>query len=902
MSTRLAVAIGPEVGYKGFMNGSAEPAPSADDGRQAEGPDSGRPSLLPVGALACFGLSALIAVLFLAASIRRSGIWDPHEIERAELSRRIAVNLFGAEQLTLDGALNSLPTLTDLGAGELGFTSVAWGFAKLGLHDWAGRLPLALWGVAGALVLYLFLARTINPRAGLYGVIVLSTMPLYFVQSRTMLGDIVTMAAFTMCFCGLAGALLDRRSVWATLGWLLLGLAGAGCGYLSRGALIGVAAPALGVGVSWVVLATSPVGRSVLPFGAKLAKARAQEPRSGAGRPGGTFTAAVVGTIALALGAVAAAVGIGALVDQGFEQQQVLRVLGVAIEAKPSVESTFDLTVRDLGHALFPWSAFIPFAFGRLFRMPDQVLDEARLRELGTRTTLLVGSATAYGVFALLAPYTGPLAFAAPALLAAIAAIAIVDFERGVPPSGVVGIGTLVLGMVLLRDMTKLPIKGLSAFSVAEREFPKTFEATGASLMTLAAGSFCVLVLLVWLDRPTKLVGMKGIEDWFWGRVASYQRTGAVLLEVWRGNLVFGFLVVEAALVGLGAMVLVGQKLGWASVVKMPRMFAYASLNLWWFLPLCLLLTPVAIDLVRLLTSLVLSWLRLPRASGTLIAALVAGGFLCFGYYPALAGQLSPKEAFESYARARQPGEPLGILGLSTRVARYYSGEGELRSLGSPRAALMWLNAGSQKDPPERRFVVLRRQDLAELNSIFRKTSGQNLPVLNAQAGQNLLASNALSGADTQNPLARHILAAPPEPIQHAVEAQFQDQLAALGWEVVNQDGALVDYVVPGRTFYLRFYYRVQRPITRSYKVFLHIDGYHRRHNGDHDVLGGDYRMTYWRPGDVVMDEVPLALEPNFLPGDYTVYYGFFAGKQRFKVTRGKHHDNRVNGGLLTVR
>ena len=54
-----------------------------------------------------------------------------------------------------------------------------------------------------------FLARLVDRRAGLYGVVALCTMPLYFMQARTMLGDIVTMSALALAFCGLVGAMLD---------------------------------------------------------------------------------------------------------------------------------------------------------------------------------------------------------------------------------------------------------------------------------------------------------------------------------------------------------------------------------------------------------------------------------------------------------------------------------------------------------------------------------------------------------------------------------------------------------------------------------------------------------------------------------------------------------------------
>jgi hypothetical protein len=88
----------------------------------------------------------------------------------------------------------------------------------------------------------------------------------------------------------------------------------------------------------------------------------------------------------------------------------------------------------------------------------------------------------------------------------------------------------------------------------------------------------------------------------------------------------------------------------------------------------------------------------------------------------------------------------------------------------------------------------------------------------------------------------------------------------------------------------------------RNYSVFVHIDGGGRRHNADHEVLGGAYRMPLWRPGDVITDVCDVTLEPNFTPGSYGLYFGFYAGGERLPVTRGKHHDNRAQGGTLHVR
>ena len=168
-------------------------------------------------------------ILLCLPPLWRSGLWDPHELNVADLGRRLAIHLFHVDALVLSGADNSMPHLNDLGRPELPFTSIALGFKLFGLHEWSGRLPLAVWGIAGAFALYLALARLVDKRAGLYAVLALVTMPLYFVQARTMLGDIVTMAGVSMAFSGLGRCVRSPRDggapgVGAFLAMALVGL------------------------------------------------------------------------------------------------------------------------------------------------------------------------------------------------------------------------------------------------------------------------------------------------------------------------------------------------------------------------------------------------------------------------------------------------------------------------------------------------------------------------------------------------------------------------------------------------------------------------------------------------------------------------------------------------------
>lgn len=828
--------------------------------------------------------AAAIAIAYLFGPLRSLGIWDPYELDAADLARRIAIGVFprggsAADPLWQPGAQNALPTLTDLRMGELPFTSMALAFRLFGLHEHTGRLPLACWGLAGALAVYALVARLVDRRAGLYAAAALVTMPLYFLHARTMLGDIVTMAALALALAGLGGALLDRGAVVRAL-WAALGVLGLVAGYLSRGLLIGVAIPALSVALTALVLETG--ARQI----------------AGVTRRG--YPSFVLAGVLGGAGGFAALHGLQ-LLAAARPGDDVLRDLGFAIVARAPTEATFDLPLRDLGHGLFPWSAFLPFAVARLLRAPsipgeDEQAALASERETGLRVLLLVALGVGLATYAIIGPRAGALPWSGPAILAAAAGIAIRDYERGAPPSRAIALAVPVIGAVLYLDMKRMPEKALAAFALDRPAFPQSFQPQGERILLWSLVLFAALLALAWFEDPEPRA-RRGPVQWVDDTATAYVEGARSLAEVWAGNLLFVAIVIEAALVGLAAMVFFGRRLGWAPVERMPKLFADASVNVWWAFPVAVAAAPIVYLVVRDGFRALLSAARVPRALAALLGALLAGGALSFGYYPALAAQLSPKEAFETLSKLAGPGEPLGLLGVRARAAQYY-GTGEVTSLADPTRAYEWLAEGGD----QRRWLLFKAEDLARLNAIHRRHRGVNLHVLDGRSSQILLASSAPGGAPDQNPLAGIVLDAPPAPLAHPVDASFRGELTALGWEVHDEHGRPADAVVPQTRYHLRFYFRVEEPISGNWKAFVHIDGFGRRYNGDHAVAGGRYPMSLWSPGDVIVDDLPFQLEPNFLPGDYTVFFGFFSGETRYAVTRGSAQENRVNGGPLRVR
>jgi len=935
-----------------------------------------------------------VLLFFVCPPLTRSGLWDPFELNVADLARRIALNLYHASHLALEGADNSLPHLNDLGRPQLPMSSIAVGFKLFGLHEWAGRLPLALWGVAGVLATYAFVARMFDRRAGAYAAVALSTMPVYFVQARSMLGEVCAMAGVAMAFGGLAVGAFDRDERGPTaamkrLPWLAMGCVGLFVGFESRGGLLGLAVPLLGVGLSWGVVQLSSGGKE-------------RRSRDAVGN--------AVGATSLLSGALIAVMAARAI---AAPETKDLNLWAGAMFHLQSKYPTFDYYVAAIGHALAPWSAFLPFAFGRLLLAPptraagvggpsDTSEHYAIERESFARVAVIVGSAVALVAHGYLAARVDTIAFTGVALCAVACAVAIRDFERGAHASIAVGLGTLLLAAVLHHDFHELPEKAYQAFGVVGATFPESFKSTALTLWWVVLGGFAMCAFLTWVENGAK---RKAFNP------STYAGVLRTLREAYDGGLALVYFAVAAGAVLAGLIVWVGNRTHAHWLPQMSSTIRDAVLNAWWvilFVPLgaifgllfacdvwlwafgeskplsqasftrgfepfeellsklradggaslergdtglgragasdasgrqrlagydwwvaLLVLAPLMLIAIPagtfgvwsaagfrpyiaallavpagvafFLVMGVLGDLLRHRAACLALGGGVVGFVLCFFYYPALANQLSPKEVFESY-RHFCPDAPLGLLGVGGRTAAYYAG-GQPQIMNDSTSAYAWLTAGG---PGQRRCLALKAEELPKLNQLWREHAPEpkgNLPVLDARSSQIMLVASTLGPRDkNENPLSSMVLSAMPRP-QRKIDANMDDKLEVIGIDFLDDRGRLVDAVSPGRTYHMKTYYRVLAPVTTEWEGFIHIDGYHRRHNGDHKPMNGKYPMSLWLPGDLLADDHEFKLEPNFTPGTYEVYFGLFVGDTRLKVKTGPSDgDNRLNGGPLRVQ
>ena len=809
-------------------------------------------------------LASLLALGGLIWGIRAGALWDPHEVTVAELARRIGLNLLGGARLSIPGADNSLPIRADLGRGELPFSSAALGFRLFGLSDWAGRLPLLLWSLGGLGGLYAALCRLCNQRVALYACLVLATTPLYFLQARVLLGDAVTLATFALAWSGLAVACLAGNiTLRGRAGFALLGLLGLYAGFWCRGPIVSVAVPALSVGAA--AIAKPPAERVARWF---------------------ALAFSVLGALGLALGCSGLA-----LASQTGDYSVFV---GSALTRVPSLV-TFEGSLGALAHSAFPWSAAAPLALALVCRRDEASLNRAAVNAAALGLALsLVASAS-------LAPYLGVLLPPAVCCFAVLVAVALEELEAGRLGSPLLGLTVAAFAIVIGFDLRTFPDESLVAFGLPDASLPESLHSASSALWLYGSlGVAAASVICLFEANPAL---ERGARRPLFER-AEYAQVLSALHKLWNGNLVFAVLVLEAALVGFLVLSAVSERLvslpqldGFGSVTR--KLVAVAAIAV----PLSPLV-PLAAMAVRDLARGLFgehgpSWGALfpSRAQGLLLAFASLGGVASLGLYPALARQVSPQEAVQRYRELSQSAEPLGIIGERSEAARY-QGVPDAQTFEGVEPAFAWLS----EVRPERRWLVLRKADLPDLNARFRGLGRGNLPVLDARSSEVLLASNRRASNDRdENPLAPSVLDAEPS-IQHPVHAVLGEKLEVLGWSVHSPNGALEDSVVPATTYRFSIYFRLLAPLSGRWQTFVHIDGLQRRFNADHEPLGGKYPLRLWRQNDVLVDTTDVVLEPNFSPGPYRVYFGLFASDQRLPVTEGPQSDDRIVAGTLQVR
>ncbi len=808
-----------------------------------------------------------LAVVAMWATTPLLGAWEPWEADQASVADSILEHHTWL-QVRVPTGPESFRQVAEL---PFGHWPVMAACAAFGTHAMSLRLPGLLLGIATVLLLFVTTRRFFDRASAWLAALGLLTMPLFSYHARFALG-----AGVSASLIALGALCLIRRAVddeagprWAWAGWLLT--AGAG---LSAG-VHGFAAPALaGLVAAWVraLHAEQPP---------KAAFARIAPP-----------AAAGVAVALVALGWWRASVY---MPEDASLADLLLWADPLGPAGSAAKRPTFETFVHQIGFGLFPLGALLPLAFAELLWHPDA--GHGRPEGAWLPPALAAWFAVCFLGPATGAPFTHLALFTGAPAVAMVVGVYFGRVLRA-PPQPLLALTAVALLALLdsnLKHDTQLLADSMVGAKV-DAFPPKLAGWKLARLLNVAL----LGILLLYQGGVRHLFSRAGTLAYpkappraisFWTLVAALA-LGGVVFGALRGQL-------EAL---VAAKFWAGMK-PWArqtTVVVTLLVACYGVAHFAWrwrAKRVEKLADAPREDLFYVQLGKTLERL-LDRAAVPFVGVvliLVGWGFFQNGWIAhALTDNFSQKGLTEAFADRAKGDEKLYKYRVDDRNSTFYT-----RDLDELKATdFKELASGG-----DRFFAIVPRDQLAKINTEFRKATTRTLPVLDDRSFRFLLVSNQLgAGEEDRNPITRALVKEVPGDANKVAitfrERDKGDDLVQLvGWKLDPEQPS------PGSPMTMTLYWKVLKNVRGSWKVFVHIDAAGQRIHGDHDPVAGLYPTGDWTPGDIIADEHHVVVKRTVGRGRYTFYAGLYRGNSRMKVAKGpKDNDNRARLGYVRVR
>ena len=793
------------------------------------------------------------------------GVWEPWEADQATV-----VDLVKEDQTWLQVRLpvkgDEFRHVAEL---PFGFWPVLVSTTVLGTSEMALRLPGLVLGLAVVLLLFGSTRKFYGRLAAWLAVRGLLTMPLFTYHARLALGAGVSTAFIALASLAFLRAATEQvGGGWMWFGWVCTAAAGL-CG--------GV--PAL----------VTP-----LLVGASVAYTRSLSEPDGPSAWLRVFDPLAMG---LALGVVALGwwrASIYMPESAGLEHLLLWTdPLGGAGSA--AKRPSFDTFVHQIGFGLFPLGALVPLAFADLLWHPER--DDENPLARWAPPAMAAWFAAAFLGPALGAPYSHLALFTGAPVVAMVVGTYLARALRS-PPQPLLAVAAVVL-IALLDSNMKHETHFLADAMVGAKvdAFPPKLGGWGVARL-LDMGLLGVILLY-----------QGGVRN-FLANAAGllYPADRPKLLSLWR---VVGAAVLTGLVIAIfrdGLEDLLAQRF-WARMKVGARqailvgslaVVSYIVLYFAWRRWVSRLTSRPPMELsgraaVRAAASLesLLEWRPL-RGFAIVLVLLGWGLFQNVWVAHALTQNFSQKGLTKAWSSRAKAGEDLYKYKVDAKNSTFYTRE--LEALKSKRFVEM---AKGQ----DRFFAIVPRDQLARINTEFRKATTRTLPVLDDRSFRFLLVSNHLGpDDDDRNPITRALVSEVPgdahkSKIIFRERKDGKDAVELLGWKMVPE------FPAPGSPLRIILYWKVLKDMRTNWKIFVHLDAAGQRIHGDHDPVEGLYPTSDWTKGDLIADEHRVVVKRTISRARFTFYVGLYRGSTRMQIHKGrKDNDNRANLGTVRVK
>ena len=122
---------------------------------------------------------------------------------------------------------------------------------------------------------------------------------------------------------------------------------------------------------------------------------------------------------------------------------------------------------------------------------------------------------------------------------------------------------------------------------------------------------------------------------------------------------------------------------------------------------------------------------------------------------------------------------------------------------------------------------------------------------------------------DQERLITDNVLKSAPK-MQHTSNINFEDRVTLLGYDIKGATTA-------GNTVELLMYFKVNKPVTGDWKIFVHFEAPgKRRQPFDHYGVGDLYPVGQWKKGEIIRDKVTIAIPKDWPNGKTQLLVGFF--------------------------
>lgn len=804
---------------------------------------------------------AAIGLLLLGALVPLLGVWEPWEADHIGVvdAMRETGQWLRVQLPDTKGELRVIPELP-YGWWPLAATTAIFGVGELGL-----RLPALLASITTLALLFSVVRRYFGRLAGWFAALALLCMPLFTYHARFLLGSGLTMAFIAiaaLAFLRIAGD--DRASSWWTwTGWLA------------------TAAAALVGGLPGLI---APLAALVVASGTRVYGDEGDHPG-----PVALFRrVAPLGPLITCAGLVAFGWWRAAVVLPDDRPIEALLLWSDLLDGglKGQDRPSFDLFVHQIGFGLFPLAALLPFAFAEALWLPRRP-DEPR-----AASWIFAGTAAWFaGAFlapAISASYSHHALFLGAPAVAFIVGVYLARVLRS-PPQPLFVLGT-VLVLALLDSNLKHETQLLADTLVGER--------VDAFPAKLPGWPFARLLSVLLLG--VLLIYQGGIHHFIarFVRFFAYPRAPRPRID-WAIGLItfaapFGLLFKKSHLAAAVTWPIWGtlkEDLRRVIIAGVAWLIAYAIV---WALYAWRAHAVAGRDHGHLSHfAETAAWaVERPRVDRAALLAVLAL-WAIFQNMPiaiALTTNFSQRDMLDRYEALADDTEPLYRYRLGTRNSSFYA-----RDLPD----LDRKDFLDRANAPERFFAIIPRDQLAAINTEFRKAAARTLPVLDDRGSRFLLVSNQVDPAADevdQNPITRALITELP-PGATKVSINFEDKIELIGWQLDPAEPS------PGSPLVISLFWKALVDDPGTWKVFVHIDAAGQRIHGDHDPVEGLFPTRNWRKGDLVRDDHRVVVKRTISPARFTFYAGLYRGGTRMKITVGaKDNEDRARLGTIEVR